>query len=568
MENKNTLELNMICQPPEMTRSLLPHQMTSVFEMEKRENCQEINVRNFCIHSNIGIYADIVGYGKTLAVVALILRDRMVFDSDSPFLNEVITQIYGQGSIVKKQILQYQKINSTLIVVSQSIIKQWIQEFEFTTLQVAVINNKKKCDLVDPHAYDAILCSPTMYNHLVSRFPNCAWKRFIFDEPTHIKISGMRKIVAGFHWLITATPDMLLYTNNYRNSYHYLGSLFGGYFDYNVFKQLIFKNEDDYVRSSFQLPAVHHKYHQCYHTITSLLKNIIPEHVSDMISAGNIEGAIKSLGGTTSNNIIELIRTEKTEFLKEAELKIQRYRRLNDVARVRKWEDRKEEILNELRQLESRIRHVFNSEQCHICLGSHHQQTVMLKCCYNTYCGSCILKWLEEKESCPLCRQDINTTFLIYIQDCTENNVLLNDAPHDKDDEQCLDKNPQGSSSTYKSKMDVIKELYYEKENGKFIIFSDYDETLRLLQQHLDITILEIKGKMETRNKILDLFKTSELPQILFLNSLENGAGLNLQEATDIILFHGMSDSKQTQIVGRCHRIGRTSELMIHHLVS
>lgn len=548
----------MISQPPNMSRSLLPHQLSSVYEMEKRENCQEITIRNFCIHSNIGIYADIVGYGKTLAIVALILRDRMVFDNDSPFLNEVITQIYGQGSIVKKQILQYQKINSTLIVVSQSIIKQWLQEFECTALQVAVINNKKKCELLDPHAYDAVLCSPTMYNHLVSRFPNCAWKRFVFDEPTHIKISGMRKIVAGFHWLITATPDMLLYTNNYRNSYHYLGALFGGYFDYHVFKQLIFKNDDDYVRSSFQLPAVHHVYHQCFQTITSLLKNIISDHVSDMISAGNIEGAIKTLGGTSSNNIIQLIRTEKMEYLKEAELKIQRYRRLNDHPRVLKWEKRRDDIVEELRQLESRIREVFSTSQCHICLGSHYHQTVMLKCCYNTYCGSCILKWFEEKDTCPLCRENIDASFLIYIQDCTDDDIS---SSNEQDDTSA------SSPVLCKSKMEVIKDLYYGKDNGKFVIFSDYDETLKLLQQHLDIPILEIKGKMETRQKTLDLFKSSELPQILFLNSLDNGAGLNLQEATDIVLFHGMSDSKQTQIVGRCHRIGRTMELMVHHLV-
>jgi SNF2 family DNA or RNA helicase len=550
----------MISQPPNMARSLLPHQLTAVYEMEKRESCQEITVRNFSIYSNIGIYADIVGYGKTLAVVALILRDRMSFDSDAPFLNEVITQIYGQGSIVKKQISQYQKINSTLIVVSQSIIKQWIQEFEYTNLQVAVINNKKKCEVIDPHAYDAILCSPTMYNHLVSRFPNCAWKRFVFDEPTHIKISGMRKIVAGFHWLITATPDMLLYTNNYRNSYHYLGALFGGYFDYQVFKQLIFKNDDDYVRASFQLPIAHHLYHQCYHTITSLLKNIISDHVSEMISAGNIEGAIKSLGGTSSNNIIELIKTEKMDYLKEADLKIQRYRRLQDTTRMLKWEKRKTELTNELQQLESRIRNVFASKQCHICLESQNARSVMLKCCYNMYCAACILKWFEGNDTCPLCREEINPSFLIYVQDCTD--VLSNqiDDTHVPIEE--------SRACVYKSKMDVIKDLFSEKQDGKFIIFSDYDETLKLLQQHLDVNVLEIKGKMETRNKTLELFKTSDTRQILFLNSLDNGAGLNLQEATDIILFHSMSDSKQTQIVGRCHRIGRTSELMIHHLVN
>lgn len=546
----------MICQPQNLKKSLLPHQLTSIYEMEKREQCQVIDVKNFCVYSNIGIYADIVGYGKTLAMVALILRDQMPFDSDTPYLNEVITQIYGQGSIVKKQILQYQKINATLIVVNQSIVRQWVQEFSYTPLNIIVVNNRKKCEFIDPHAFDVVICSPTMYNHLVSRFPNCAWKRFIFDEPTHVKISGMRKIIAGFHWLITATPDMLLYTNNHRNTYHYLGSLFGGYVDYNVFKQLIYKNDDEYVRSSFQLPPIHHHYHHCFTIITSLLKNIISEHISEMISAGNIEGAIKSLGGKSSQNIIELIRSEKLELMNEADLKIQRYQRLNDLSRVLKWKTKKTDIIYELEQLEHRLREIFRSKQCHICLEKN-RETVMLKCCYNIYCGYCILKWFENEDTCPLCRTIIDPSSLIYVKDFGSLSTDKDICPSISDE-----------SPRQKSKIDVIKELFLQKPLGKFVIFSDYDETLKLLQQRLEIPILEMKGKMETRNKRLDIFKYSDNGQILFLNSLENGAGLNLQEATDIILFHTMSDNTKTQIIGRCHRIGRTHELSIHHFIS
>lgn len=566
----------MITQPHALKRSLLPHQLRSVHEMEKREECSAIRLKNFCIHSNIGIYADIVGYGKTLAVIALLLRDRMPFDNDLPYMNEIITQIYGQGCIIKKQILQYQKINCNLIVVSQSIIKQWLQEFSYTDLRVTVVNNRKRCELLDPHLYDAVLCSPTMYNHLISRFPNCAWKRFVFDEPTHIRISGMQKIVAGFHWLITATPDMLLYTNNYRNPCHYLGSLFGSHFDYNVFKQLIFKNDDDFVRASFELPPLTHRYHQCFTTITSLLKNIISEHVSEMISAGNIEGAVKSLGGTSSNNIIDLIRSEKMEFIREAELKIQRYSRLQDHTRVQKWEAKRKEMKDDLHQLEDRIHVVFRTNQCNICLGVQHK-TVMLRCCYNMYCGYCILKWFEKKDTCPLCRNQIDASFLIYIQDCLPSSTVVvspeSSSGTIQESSAVLSPQPlpdgvQSGVTTQRSKMDVIRDLYHNKQGAKFIIFSDYDETLKLLQQYFEFPILEVKGKMETRNKVLDTFKNSDHGQILFLNSLDNGAGLNLQEATDVILFHSMTETTQTQIIGRCHRMGREHELVVHHLLS
>ena len=58
----------------------------------------------------------------------------------------------------------------------------------------------------------------------------------------------------------------------------------------------------------------------------------------------------------------------------------------------------------------------------------------------------------------------------------------------------------------------------------------------------------------------------TEKATINFLNSRNNGAGINLQECTDIILYHRMEDSTTTQILGRANRIGRTEELNVHHL--
>ena len=54
--------------------------------------------------------------------------------------------------------------------------------------------------------------------------------------------------------------------------------------------------------------------------------------------------------------------------------------------------------------------------------------------------------------------------------------------------------------------------------------------------------------------------------QVIFLNSKYNGAGINLQEATDIILYHEMNFNTETQIIGRANRIGRKIPLNVHHL--
>ena len=79
------------------------------------------------------------------------------------------------------------------------------------------------------------------------------------------------------------------------------------------------------------------------------------------------------------------------------------------------------------------------------------------------------------------------------------------------------------------------------------------------------IQFVEIKGYSTTRKQNIDKFKHGDT-QVIFLNSNFNGAGINLQEATDIILYHEMSTTKQKQLLGRAKRIGRTETLQVHHL--
>ncbi len=67
-------------------------------------------------------------------------------------------------------------------------------------------------------------------------------------------------------------------------------------------------------------------------------------------------------------------------------------------------------------------------------------------------------------------------------------------------------------------------------------------------------------------NSILNKFKDGRL-RILCLNSKNLGAGLNITEATDIILYHKMSTAIKTQVLGRVVRIGCDHEVTVHHLL-
>ena len=119
------------------------------------------------------------------------------------------------------------------------------------------------------------------------------------------------------------------------------------------------------------------------------------------------------------------------------------------------------------------------------------------------------------------------------------------------------------------TKPEMIIEILNNNKDGKFILFSQYDasfENITKILSEMKITFTELKGHSSTISKKIKEFNDGKI-KILYLNSNYNGAGINLQIATDIILYHEMSNDLTTQIIGRANRIGREKELYVHHLV-
>ena len=542
----------MVSQPENLDISLFPHQLSAIKMLESRESVQEIMYdSNSIIETNVGVYADITGYGKTLSIIGLILRDKMEWDMKKIYKKICIKSIYGNGIITKKNIQKYERINCNLIVANQSLVKQWKKEFSHTNLKIITITRKKQIDFIIPSDYDVIIISYTMYNTLVTKFRNISWKRFIFDEPTHTHIPSMRPVVAGFYWFITATPDLLSCFNFRVPSSHFL-YFFSAYMHSSLFNKLIVKNKDDFVKLSFNIPQPEHKFYKCYQPLFNAIRGIVPSFISEMVSAGNIEGAIKTLGGNDTSNIIELIKKKKEEKLEECNFKIQIYenRDENCGKQLKFWKDKKEVYVRQIEGLNEKFKNILENGQCNICFENF-EEPVLLSCCQNLFCGKCILQWLKEHDTCPLCRCNLKVKeHIIYI-----NNSKI--------------KREYKKIERKKTKLETIINIISNNKNKKFIIFSSYCESFNIIRNVLsdnNISYSEIRGQYKTRNRNIDKFKNGKL-RVLFLNSKSNGAGINLQEATDIILYHRMSDSFQKQIIGRVNRIGKKGIVKVHHLI-
>jgi hypothetical protein len=546
MEN-SFQDIPVIYQPKELKVNLYRHQLASIYQMEKRESDKQIIENNVIIDTNIGVNADSTGYGKTLSMVTLVYRDKMKWDMKIPFSQTVITT-FASGRIKKTVKEDYNKLDVTLVLASHSIISQWYEEFKKTSVSVKMITTKKEIDTTNINNYDAILVTPTMYNILVSKYAKLAWKRFIFDEPGHIKVTAMKKIVAGFNWLVTATPDAIISKHrSCRNSFMYdlIGNYCCSFSD--VFSYLLVKNNDEFIKQSFLMPPTHNFYYKCYNPMYNTVKGFVTSKITHMIAAGNIAGAITSLGGGTTKNIAELVKQKKLSEIEEFNSQIKILTIRNKIVKVDLLQKKVNILNSQIKELDNRYTQMLAGD-CNICLEPI-SNPIMESNCQNIFCGICLLKWLENKTTCPLCREHIHADQLIYIGECKVNNV------------------PPIGIKQLETKINTVVNLLKSKE-GKFIIFSEWDQTFIPIRNVLltnNIEFIELKGGVKERQTNLENFKTGKI-KVIFLNSQYNGCGINIQEATDIIIYHEMNTLTLNQIIGRANRIGRTEPLSVHHL--
>ena len=550
----NYRNIKMVAQPYGLKVNLFPHQLASIYKMEHLEETKLVETENYIKHTKMGVNSDLTGFGKTLAIIGLIIRDKMEWDLEFPHTFENV--ISDSRGLVKTYITKrYDRLNPNLILVSQSIIGQWENELKKSDLKfTSIISNKdvEKLSLEEMENIDIILVTPSFYNKIAVIYSKFAWKRFIFDEPGNLRIANMQPVQAGFYWFITATP--LSIYNNHKNC---KGSFMRDLFYFNNFnsdneiflRDITIQNDEGFVRESFEMPPTEFLNHFCYQPIMNVISHFVSDTVKTMIDAGNIEGAIISLGGSKTSNLVELIKTNKQNELVSLNEKISTC----DESRRQMYIDRKETIIRQLSSIDERFQDMLNGD-CLICCEKF-ENPVLEPNCQNLFCGECLLTWLQRKNSCPTCRCRVNPCDLIYVE---TNEGRVADSSENK-----------YTKEIRMTKVQKVIDIITNKKDGKFLVFSEYDNTFYpmcdALREH-KISFIEMKGSSKNREKHIDLFKSGKTP-VLFLNSNFNGAGLNLTESTDIILCHRMSDSQKTQIIGRANRIGRTQKLTVHQLL-
>lgn len=599
-------------QPTEIRIPLRSHQKAILYSMAQRESKVSVGM-DLCgakLFSRFSFLGDGVGVGKSLMVLGHIARLKTL-----PVLPPIphldlnsSSQLYSlRDNLFARDLSD----SACLIVVPHTLYRQWQtyikEQTSLTFLGVQTKSVLQSDTLIRKlKEVDVVLVSNTLYGNLqdLADTNRLIWKRVFFDEADTIHIPSTRpRATTRFTWLISASWANLLFpnvtqyiTNVYLNTVptnpllddalkHQLNILKTQspthgpyvYMRYLVVSSTFFRDfvgtnnslrgnlvmrcRDEFVRESITLPPINIRNILCRPSILQqVVANAIPADVRNLLHAGDIKGALDSLGvkpeepmsliaAVTENRIKELNRLRLTFTFKSA---LEYATPQAKEAALKSLKDRISSLEEQIKGLKERIEN-YKTEICPICFDEP-QTATLTQCCNRIFCGSCILTSLTRATTCPLCRTQISASGLRAVAAGPLPTVT---ATTKAEEPQLLKKTEQ------------LIQLLKTSPKGKFLIFSRFDNPFIQLSQEIEamnLTVKLVRGNKDVIAQTLKTFQKGDT-NVLLLNSLQAGAGLNITAATHVILLHAMTHEEEKQILGRAYRLGRTEPLEVIRLL-
>lgn len=481
---------------------------------------------------------------------------------------------------------------------------RWIEEFVDLKKFLNTIENE---DFEKIHKYTV---TDQFYElSSVWEYKGPIFQRVIFDEANSIHLPNCREVMGKYHWFVTSSLSELLFPRGHP-IWHQGKSIPTGpgirckgfirdTFQNNNFDRIpnwlhitgmYLKNCDDFVKASFALEEPLFREIQCFTPQEYMaLKNISVPEVLQALHAGDITTAIEFIGCTVASetSITELVLHKLQKQLQQMEEKIagkqDHLAILKDAVReaqemsaaeeppreehatqlksckkklstcqmtIKRYTEKKNTLCAKIAALTERISNI-DTKTCPICTDTV-KNACLTPCCRNAFCFECLTQSVKFSPRCPLCRTKIK------LQDVTVVSARAEEELSQK----------RAQRKALPTKMECLLDMIAAKPSGRFLVFSEYDNTFNMIMDKLTsakIPFSKLNGSTGRVTNIIRDFATNKI-KVLLLNAKYYGSGLNLQCCTDIILYHRMSEDLEKQIVGRGQRPGRTSRLNVFHL--
>ena len=599
-------ESPIVQQPTNILIPLKPHQLAMIYAMKNLEDSLYIPIYG---HNNeyskkwfktdFACLCDKVGTGKSLTVLGLI--------SSKNYLNNKKKCIKSYGSHLQE--ISYYTLNLpiNIIAVPIGIYNQWEQYIkEQTNLETFYLRNVK--DLEEFEGYvkeyrdepnnmdhmvnfnmDILLVSSSNYNNLCKVLEDINVSRLFVDEVDTIRVPACKEINAEFTWFITSSIEI---AQNPKGVYEYEPVTYTGWdgqiyqhnrrilkqkmnhmgFFKNILneistiyfrEQIYLRSEPSFVKKSFELPQINEVIIKCKETVfTRVLNGVVSSEIMRMINAGDINSAMEKSGfnNESKDGLIKLVTKDLERNLHNIKLKYEAksqmvYTNQNEKQKILK------KLTDEIESIETKIdnikKRLFETELCSICYDDI-ENRVIVTCCQNPFCYECIMLSINHKNNCPLCRKSLNKNDIVIVNE-------------NEDEEEFQDSSDKEQIDSDRSKLDNLK-IYLsdimKKPNAKVLIFSEYNSSFTEIESYLkecEHKFANLKGTSNIIAKTITKYKEGDT-NILLLNSTYFGSGINLENTTDLFMFHRMKDNIDQQVIGRAQRPGRKQPLNLYRL--
>ena len=570
------------------------------------------HVENSILYSKYGILGDSVGVGKTFMVLGHIARlNNERKTNDFTYFNNQSNKVFYS---LEKQVVHDISNVGCLVVVPHTLFRQWSDEITTkTNLKVLLLKTRKNVSsesfMKQVQEAEITLVSNTLFKDLYLRSLelNLFWNRIYIDEADTIEItsnSSRQSLPTNFVWLITASFTNLLFPSMYgiyigtnsfeifKNSHNVsnemtnyltknLNNNYQSYYLRIYTRSTKFLNEIinpshpmrgysvircslDFINQSISLPQLYSQIIMCKASLSHrIVYDVISSNVRQLLNAGDVKSALDQLGVKTESNssLIDAVSENKQ---KELERLIKTYDfkqsleysspQIKEIA-LKNLKEKIDHLKEQIHSLKERIEN-YKEDVCPICFDEP-SEAVLTNCCSRVFCGICILQSLSRNPTCPLCRRDMTPSSLKKI--AVENIIVENT------------KQELGLTDPLepKKKIDTLFEIIEKNPNGKFLVFSRFDNSfIEILDtcKSKNLVAKELKGSKDMIASMLNNFKEGKV-NVLLMNTVQMGAGLNITEATHVILLHSMTHEEEKQILGRAYRVGRDKELYFMKLL-
>lgn len=572
---------------------LKPHQLTLLRRCIDMEN-NTMTLKDFpslagvvndgdTLQTRVGFLGDRVGAGKSFVMLALMLSNSNMNQED------ITIKSYGSNKVIFTVIQEKDIIKTNLLVIPHNLTSQWsgyITRFCPSETKTLVVNKKTLADLLDDkldiREYDLIMVTSTYYNKFANYFADKHWRfqRAFYDEVDNLNIPLCKTIDARFIWLVTASFGNLLYPRGYTRWEHSLSryiwcanGIFNSGFVKNMLldlwnnvprrltKCLVVKNSDDYIDKSNVLPDILRNIVRC-RTPKSIhiLNGIVDRNVIECLNADDVQGAISYV--STSNkgseeNIVDIMIQKYTKIIVNLNVKLSYTEALifdtdaDKQAEIAKIAAKIKENETRVNLIKERIK---DSDTCAICYDEISNKTIT-RCCQNSFCFKCINIWLSKSAICPMCKETMCSHDIYSIVNGSQ--LVVEE----------IDETKMNAAFDKIKNLGIL--LGNKKPGDKFLIFSNYDNSFYSiygLLEGLGIKYMQLKGNGNTIKCMVEKYKTGDI-DVLLVNSKHYGSGLNLENTTDIVMFHKFDTEIEKQVVGRAHRLGRAMPLNIWYFL-